>query len=67
MNLELQTKVMHDNAYKGEDGYVRLQVALAEHSTDETVAYNNNVMSMTRSWDPSLFLRAFVSFPLQLQ
>ena len=57
MNLELQTKVMHDNAYKGEDGYVRLQVALAEHSTDETVAYNN--MSMTRS----LFRRAGINLP----
>ena len=53
----LQTKVMRENGYEGEEGYLRLQVALAEHSTDDTVAYNNN--SMTQS----VFRRAGINLP----
>ena len=49
--------LIHPRSYEGEEGYIRLQVALVEHSADETVAYNS-VTSML-----SVFRRAGLPIP----
>lgn len=55
--LPLQMDVMREFGYEGEDGYIRLQVALAEHATDETVGYNTMASTLT------VFRRAGIALP----
>lgn len=38
--LPLQMRVMSEFGFQGEEGFIRLQIAQAEHATDETVAHN---------------------------
>jgi hypothetical protein len=45
--LPLQMEVMAQFGYPGDEGYIKMQLALVEHSGDDQMAYNTASAMMT--------------------